>query len=115
MRDIMNTDFGVICAFCSFIFGIIVFPFKVYKVYKQSKSFLSKENNKHLIRDILISALFTVFGLIIPILVIYGTWPWPFSFLWLVLQILAWYSIVSYVGLVWMIWSVLRILKKEGL
>ncbi len=109
MRDFLNTDFGILVSFISLISFIIS---ALWKYYKLSKEALKKEKTKNILRDIFISAIYIIFGLIIPLLIIIGTWSSPFSITWLLLQILAWFVIISFVLLMHLLVKVFCLLKK---
>lgn len=107
----MNSKTGTIIQFIDFITFIWVVVRLFWRGIKKSTEFVKAKQNRKIIRDTLIIAIYTLIGLIIPLLTIISKWDLPSTGITLLLEILAWYVLVSFLIFILLFRWLLKILK----
>ncbi|MBX7205604.1 MAG: hypothetical protein K1X81_09290 [Bacteroidia bacterium] len=111
IKDLMNSKTGTIIQFIDFITFIWVVVRLFWRGIKKSTEFVKAKQNRKIIRDTLIIAIYTLIGLIIPLLTIISKWDLPSTGITLLLEILAWYVLVSFLIFILLFRWLLKILK----
>lgn len=114
---IMENDAVKIISFILLVFGAVGIPLSVRDVMKWTVMLYKSKETRNIMLATILVVLYIVIGLIIPLFIIIGLWSNPFTWTWLLMQILAWWLLLSFVGLIYLIIKtelMLKEIEKEG-
>lgn len=112
MRDIMNTDWGVIASFITLLAGIYTMMFQLRNGIVRIHLLLDSKITLDAIKGYSLILSYIVIGVVLPVIIIIGLWSAEFSWSVLLLRILAGYLLFSFFGLIWITYSMLSMVKK---
>ena len=102
-----------VVAFIFFVAEVVGIPLSIRHVIKFATRLFKTKGIGNIILANTVVVGYVAIGVVIPLFIIIGLWSSPFSWLWISLQILAWYLLLSFAGLVWMVLYTLRIIKES--
>lgn len=112
MRNIMNTDWGVVASFITLLAGIYTIMFQLRNGIVRIHLLLESKITLDAIKGYGLILSYITIGVVLPLIIIIGLWSAEFFWSVLLLRILAGYLLFSFFGLIYITYSMLSMVKK---